>query len=82
MKKIAIALAALCIGTANAATYHAPSYSVGYHIGYEDGKSSAYNHVARAAAITGLAVIAGVVIYHIGKESHWTANEKGVVYRF
>jgi hypothetical protein len=61
---------------------YALGYHNGYHNGYDEGKDSAYRHVARTAVIIGAVVIAGVIIYQIGKESRWTANEKGVVYRF
>ena len=46
------------------------------------GKHDAYNNVARTAVIVGFTVIAGVIIYQLGKESRWTTNENGVVYRF
>jgi hypothetical protein len=85
MKKILIALAFLMCGvSANAATIirPVPTYSQGYHIGYNQGKQDAYNNIGRTVAIVGAVVIASVVIYELGRESRWTANEKGVVYRF
>ena len=59
-----------------------PQYNNGYNVGYHNGKSDAYNNVARAVVFTGVAIIAGVAIYQLGKESRWTTNERGVVYRF
>lgn len=85
MKKILIALALVFGGmSADAATIvrPGPTYSQGYNVGYHHGKTDAYNNVARTAAIVGVVVVASVVIYELGRESRWTANEKGVVYRF
>lgn len=85
MKKILIALTLVFGGmSADAATIvrPGPTYSQGYNVGYHHGKTDAYNNVARTAAIVGVVVIASVVIYELGRESRWTANEKGVVYRF
>lgn len=53
-----------------------------YHVGYVHGKNTAYNNVARTLFITGLVVVAGIIIYNAGEQSRWTTNEKGVVYRF
>lgn len=57
-------------------------YQNGYEAGYSAGKSHAYNKAAKAIFFTGFTVIAGVIIYQLGKESSWTTNENGVVYRF
>lgn len=57
-------------------------YQNGYEAGYSAGKSHAYNKAAKAIFFTGFTVIAGVIIYQLGKESRWTTNENGVVYRF
>ena len=85
MKKIIIALAFLMCGvSANAATIvrPVPTYSQGYNIGYHTGKQHAYNNVGRTVAIVGTAIVVGIVIYELGKESRWTANENGIGYRF
>lgn len=85
MKKILIALALVFGGmSADAATIIRPvsTYSQGYHTGYHQGKQDAYNNVARTATIVGFVVIASVMIYELGRESRWTTNDKGVVYRF
>lgn len=88
MKKIISSLVlATTISTANAiptVNLNAgnPTYNSAYQTGYHEGKHDAYNNVARAVVFTGFVVIAGAMIYHLGKESRWTTNEKGVVYRF
>jgi hypothetical protein len=85
MKKILIALAFLmCVVSANATTIIRPvsTYSQGYAAGYSHGKDDAYANVGRTVVIVGAVVIASVMIYELGRESRWTANEKGVVYRF
>lgn len=88
MKKLlTAAVLATTIGTAQAVPamtrpYPHPTYNNGYHVGYNHGKNDAYANVARTAVIVGAVVIATVVIYQLGKESRWTTNEKGVVYRF
>ena len=85
MKKIIIALAFLMCGvSANATTIirPMPTYSQGYNIGYHQGKQHAYNNVGRTVAIVGTAIVVGIFIYELGKESRWTANENGVAYRF
>ena len=89
MKKALIGtLLATTIGTANATpAIHSPnpmrpSYNHGYSMGYRQGKNDAYNHVATTAFVVGVAVIAGVVIYHLSEDSRWGVNEKGVTYRF
>lgn len=53
-----------------------------YNSGYHNGKEDAYRNVAKTVFITAVVVVAGTMIYHLGKESRWTANESGVVYRF
>lgn len=59
-----------------------PAYNSQYNVGYRHGKHDAYNNVARTVVFLGVATIAGIIIYQAGKESRWTTNEKGVVYRF
>ena len=88
MKKLlTAAVLATTIGTAQAVPAMirptpTPTYNSGYNVGYHRGKNDAYNNVARTAVIVGAVVIAGVIIYHLGEESRFTTNEKGVVYRF
>ena len=89
MKKLLTAtVLATTIGTANAipAINHIstprPTYSSGYHTGYRHGREDAINDVAKTAVEVGTAVIAGIIIYQLAKESNWTATEKGVTYRF
>lgn len=53
-----------------------------YQMGYDSGKSHAYNNIAKTVAIVGVAIVAGVIIYHAGKESRWGANKNGIVYKF
>lgn len=59
-----------------------PQYEHSYNAGYRAGKSHAYNNVARTVVVAGVAIIAGVAIYQLGKESRWGVNQNGVVYRF
>lgn len=89
MKKILVALTiALSIGTAEAMpimtspTTPTPTHNNGYSVGYRHGKNDAYNNVARTAVVVGLVAVAAVIIYHAGEQSRWTANDKGVVYKF
>ena len=85
MKKILVALALVFGGmSADAATIvrPVPTYSQGYAAGYSHGKDDAYANVARTDTIVGFVVIASVMIYELGRESRWTTNDKGVVYRF
>lgn len=63
-------------------TGHQAPVSQAYNIGYQNGKSDAYFKIGRTMVFVGVATIAGVVIYHIGKDSRWSANENGVIYRF
>ena len=56
--------------------------SASYDVGYRKGKNAAYQNVATTLFVVGAIAIAGVVVYHLGEESRWTANDKGVVYRF
>lgn len=89
MKKLisAVALAAT-ISTANAMpAIHTNNpgplpHNAGYDTGYRHGKDDAYNHVARTLFVAGAIVIAGTLIYHFSQDSNWTANEKGIVYKF
>ena len=85
MKKLLTAIAlSTCFATANATGMpihqHYPNPMPQSE--YEHGKRDAYNNVARTVVIAGVAIIAGVVIYHLGKESRWTTNENGIAYRF
>ena len=57
-------------------------YQSAYNSGYHKGKQDAYNNVIKTVFVTAFVVAAGTMIYHLGKESRWTANENGVVYRF
>lgn len=88
MKKLFLTLAlASIVSTANAlppAGYVVNHHNnhVSYDAGYKKGKSDAYHNVGRTLFFTGCAIIAGVMIYELGKESRWTANKDGVVYRF
>ena len=89
MKKLVSSLVlATTISTANAMptlSYMGtprPHYNHGYNVGYHNGKSDAYNNVARAVVFTGVAIIAGVAIYQLGKESRWGVNQNGVTYKF
>ena len=58
------------------------SYNNSYQIGYHTGKQHAYDKVARTVAIVGVAVVASVFIYQLGKDSRWGANENGITYKF
>lgn len=58
-----------------------PTYNA-YHQGYRNGKSDAYDNVARTVFFVGTAVVAGVIIYQLGKQSRWTAHDGQVGYRF
>lgn len=88
MKKLVSALAlATTISTANAMpalnlNAGNPTYNSAYQVGYHQGKHEAYNNVARAVVFTGFVVIAGTMIYHLGKESRWGVNQNGVTYKF
>lgn len=90
MKKILAALLTLTvIGTANAkaipnAIYNAkhPTYHSTYHSGYRKGKSDAYNNVAKTVFFAGTAIVVGVFIYQLGKQSRWTLHDGQVGYRF
>lgn len=57
-------------------------YQTGYDAGYSAGKNHAYNNVAKTLFFTGFTVIAGVIIYQLGKESRWGVNQNGVTYKF
>ena len=89
MKKLIAGIAlATTIGTAQAvpaihgiAPVH-PTYNYNYNVAYHQGKNAAYQNVATTLFVVGAIAIAGVVVYHLGEESRWTANDKGVVYRF
>ena len=85
MKKLltAIIIATSC-ANANALTSirHIHTHQSSYNVGYNAGKSLAYNNVMKTVAVVWIATVAGVIIYHAGKESRWGANENGIVYRF
>jgi hypothetical protein len=89
MKKIISSLVlATTISTANAMSLPdyvgvpRPQYEHSYNAGYRAGKSHAYNNVARTVVVAGVAIIAGVAIYQLGKESRWGVNQNGVTYKF
>lgn len=90
MKKLLVALTiASTINTANAMssikyvlTPKSTEYQQGYNQGYRRGKDKAYDNVARTVFFVGTAVVAGVIIYQLGKQSRWGVNENGVTYRF
>lgn len=87
MKKLltAIIIATSCANAnAMSSIRHIPMqpHNNSYQIGYHTGKQHAYNNVTRTAVFVGMAVVAGVIIYELGKESRWTANENGIGYRF
>lgn len=89
MKKLVSSLVlATTISTANAMSLPdyvgvpRPQYEHSYNAGYRAGKSHAYNNVARAVVFTGVAIIAGVAIYQLGKDSRWGVNQNGVTYKF
>lgn len=63
-------------------TYHSSEYHQGYKNGYDSGKNRAYGNVFTTVVIVGGVILLGTAIYELGKESRWTANENGVVYRF
>lgn len=82
MKKLLIAL--LLLTTPAYAVHPTPVqvYQNGYRSGYDNGKQDAYNSVARTSFIIIGVVLVGTVIYELGKESRWTANQNGIAYRF
>lgn len=93
MKKLLTAVLTLSvIGTAQASAImpvlpkvhpvYVHNHYNAYQSGYRNGKSDAYDHVAKTVFFVGTAVIAGVIIYQLGKESRWTAHDGQVGYRF
>ena len=85
MKKLltAIIIATSCTNAnALASIRHIHTHQSSYNIGYNAGKNHAYNNVMKTVAIVWIATVAGVIIYHAGKESRWGANENGITYRF
>lgn len=88
MKKLIAGIAlATTIGTANATpAIHQlnprPTYNHTYSAAYHHGKHDAYQNVATTLFVVGAIAIVGVAVYNLGEESRWTANDKGVVYRF
>lgn len=89
MKKLFLTLALTSIvSTANAlppagrVIQNPSQYQSAYNSGYHNGKQDAYNKVAKTVFVTVAVVVAGTIIYQLGKESRWTANEDGIVWRF
>lgn len=88
MKKIIAGIAlATTIGTANATpAIHQlnprPTYNHTYSAAYHHGKHDAYQNVAQTLFVVGAVAIAGVVVYHLGEESRWGVNQKGLTYKF
>jgi hypothetical protein len=87
MKKLltAIIIATSCANAnAMSSIRHIPMqpHNNSYQIGYHTGKQHAYNNVGRTVAIVGTAIVVGIFIYELGKESRWTVNENGIGYRF
>ena len=83
MKKVILALVLSIITVSAHALPPIPqNYYNAYQSGYDKGKSDAYHNVGRTLVITGIVVIAGVMIYELGRESRWTATENGITYRF
>ena len=58
------------------------SHYISDQSGYSAGKNHAYDNVAKTVFFVSTAIVAGVIIYQLGKESRWGANENGIVYRF
>lgn len=88
MKKILIALtvassmSAAHAVPAMARAHPTPAHNYNYNIAYNHGKNDAYHNVATTLFVVGAVAIAGVIVYRLGEESRWTANEKGIVYKF
>lgn len=88
MKKIITAIS--LIAMANVAEARAiPSlinqnnkFEYAYNRGYRAGKQHVYNQIGKDLVYVGTAVIAGIIIYQLGKNSNWTVSERGVGYRF
>lgn len=92
MKKILtiLIMSAIC-STANAARIITPirpitpaqTYQNGYSAGYHAGKNNAYDHVAKTVFVVSAVVVAGIIVYELGKESRWGINQDGnITYRF
>ncbi|MBQ2174479.1 MAG: hypothetical protein II453_05290 [Alphaproteobacteria bacterium] len=86
MKKLLLSLFLSLIVVSADARVVTPTYSQGYSAGYyqgqRQGKSNAYNNVVRTTFFVATAVVVGVIIYELGKESRWTAHDGQVHYRF
>lgn len=86
MKKLLVALTiAVCATSANAVPRAMPVNHRPYTLApndYNRGKNDAYQNVATTLFVVGAVAIAGVIIYRLGEESRWTANQNGIVYRF
>lgn len=89
MKKILIALtvtfsmsAAHAVPAIHGIAPVHPTYNYNYNVAYHQGKNAAYQNVATTLFVVGAVAIAGVIIYRLGEESRWTANQNGIVYRF
>lgn len=92
MKKLlTAAVLATTISTANATQpttivrpiTPAQVYQNGYNAGHRTGKNDAYNHVAKTVFVVSAVVVAGILVYELGKESRWGVNQDGnITYRF
>lgn len=88
MKKTLIALALALTATSAQAVQPAGyavnqrNYNAGYKAGYDRGKTHAYDNAMKVVAGVGLVVIGTAIIYKLGQESRWTANQNGIGYRF
>lgn len=89
MKKILFGLAlATTVSTSNAmptlnqSNPVIPTYN--YNTAYHAGKNDAYQNVATTLFVVGAAVVVGIVVYELGKESgsRWGLSENGVSYKF
>jgi len=88
MKKIFVLLLCLTLVTPAQALSsikfrpHQCETCTAYNVGYQTGRHDARSHTAKTVFFVGTAVIAGVIIYQLGKESRWTAHDGQVGYRF
>lgn len=58
------------------------NYDMGYRIGYNNGKSDSYDNIGKTIMIAGIVVVAGIIIYELGKESRFGVSENGLTYKF
>ena len=89
MKKLLTSIIlALMLSITNAQATDSPDYMSQLHAVpiHSDPVTPTHHHshdnIVPIIVVAGIAVIAGVAIYEIVKESRWTANESGIVYRF